>query len=73
LREREDIDAVLEIAGVVREPRAAESGLVEGQLMNHRAHRAIEDGDAFGEHGTEEVTTVVGWHLSFARGGNRDP
>ena len=72
LRERQDVDAVLQVAVVVGEPGSAKAGLVEGQLVHHRAHGAVEDGDPVGEDGTEEIGTGGGWHRRSGSDGKAD-
>ena len=46
---RQQVVAALQIAGMAGELRAAIFGLAEAQLLDHRAHRPVENGDALGE------------------------
>jgi hypothetical protein len=57
LRERQDVDAVLEIAVVVGKPLAAEAPLVERQGVHHRAHRPIEHEDPPVKERAQQVVT----------------
>ena len=45
----QQVVAALQVAVVGGELRAAVVGLAELELLDHRAHRAVEDGDAAGE------------------------
>ena len=49
LGDRQQVVAALEVAMVGGELRAAVVGLAELELLDHGAHRAVEDGDASGE------------------------
>ena len=46
LAQIENVVIALEIATMVAKARAAESGLVETQVLNHRAHRAVKHENA---------------------------
>ena len=59
LREVEQIVATLEVLPVpVREPRAAKRRLVQLALLDHRAHRAVEDDDALAQQAFEMFNFV---------------
>jgi len=45
-REREDVVVAAQVAAVRTQPLAAEGGLVEAPLLDHRAHRPVEQHDA---------------------------
>ena len=51
----------------MREPLAAEIGFGQLAALDHRAHRAVEDEDAFGEQLRSRVSTVVIVIVSFCR------
>lgn len=48
-REAEEIVVALEVVREVREAGATEIGFLQGVGLDHRTHRAIEDGDALGK------------------------
>ena len=57
LGQHEDVDAVFQILGMVPKQVSPESLLIEGQGMHHRAHGAIQNGDAFGEERLQQIRT----------------
>ena len=69
LRERQHVDAVLEVAVVTRESLAAKTSLVERQGMHHGAHGAVEDRDAIFEDGAEKIGTGRGCGSRHRRSG----
>jgi hypothetical protein len=63
LREDEEVVVSLEVHRVIPEPLAAMRRLVQMVALDHGAHRAVEDGDALVEKGTE---ASLGGHVRFA-------
>ena len=64
LRERQEVVVALQVVAVVVQAagrHAAEGALVEPELLDHRAHRAVEDQDAAVEQ-AGEVFGAVGLH-----------
>ena len=62
LREVEQIVATLEVlAPPVREPRAAKGRLIQLTLLDHRAHRAVQDDDALAQQLFEMSGSIRHW------------
>ncbi len=64
LREDEEVVRALEVLRVGAEALAAVPGLVETLPLDHRPHRAVDDGDAAGE---ERAKARLGAHESASR------
>ena len=54
-RQHQEIAIALELARVIGEARAAEFRVGELEALDHRAHRAVEHENAFGEQAVEQV------------------
>jgi hypothetical protein len=61
LREREEIVVALEVGGPVAEARAAIARLREPVILDHRAHRAVEDEDPAIQEGAQR-DGAIGTH-----------
>ena len=71
LRERIEIAVVLEILLRVREAFAANIGLGQSVGANGRAHRAVDDGDAFAENPFQLFNVVSHRFFVGQRNGKR--
>lgn len=60
LRERKDIDVVLEVTVVIPKPLSAEASLVEAERVHHRAHRTVEDENPLAEKVAKKASTIGG-------------
>ena len=66
LGEAEQVVQALEVPARVLEPFAAISRLVELVLLHHRAHRAVENDDAFAQQTLQLFGPVLYW-LHFVK------
>ncbi len=62
LRDRKQVITALQVAVMRGELRAAIFGLAEAELLDHRAHRAVENGDPLGE---ELAKLLIGWRVRY--------
>ena len=62
-RQHQQVVVALEVARVAGEPLAAEVGLPEPAALDHRAHGAVEDQDAFAQRRVQARAHVVTLHV----------
>ncbi len=58
LGQHQQVVVALQVAGPVGEAVAAEVGLAQPVLLDHRPHRAVEDQDTLGQLGLELFSSV---------------
>ena len=63
--QHQQVVVALQVARMVRQTAAAVVGLGQLQLLDHRAHRAIQDQDAFGEQAPQFVASIS-LHVRFS-------
>ena len=61
LREREQVVQALEVTAPLSEPLAAIGPFIELVLLHHRAHRAVEDNDAFAQQTLQSLSSICLW------------
>ena len=62
----------LHVFGVVFEAVASKIGFLETEALDHGAHRAVDDEDAFAKSRFEEFCPIAGAHVRVSRSARPD-